>query len=40
LNTERGDVAPLVNGLPASDGLFSVAGLLLIMRIVSGDPLI
>jgi len=37
---ERGDVAPLVNGLPASDGIFNVADLLLIIRIASGDLLI
>lgn len=37
---ERGDVAPLVNGLPASDGIFNVADLLLIIRIVTGDLLI
>jgi hypothetical protein len=34
---ERGDVAPLVNGLPASDGIFNVADLLLIIRIATGD---
>jgi subtilisin family serine protease len=37
---ERGDVAPLINGLPASDGIFNVADLLLIIRIVTGDLVI
>ena len=34
---QRGDVAPLVNGVPASDGVFSIGDLLLIIRIVQGD---
>jgi hypothetical protein len=34
---EHGDVAPLLNGVPQSDGVFSVADLMIIMRIALGD---
>jgi subtilisin family serine protease len=33
----HGDVAPLLNGVPQSDGVFSVADLMIIMRIALGD---
>jgi len=36
LQLSHGDVAPLINGMPAPDGLFNVADMLIISRKISG----